>query len=664
MVKSSSSPRVARSSLRREAKSIFNKNLNVDEVLASTQKRGHIFMMAFMVVFSGLMVACFWVQVVKSDYWQSYGESQYLRTEEKEGKRGNIMDRNNNMLAMSEPFARIEAEPIQFGKVVARYKSAEDLNDLEQRIEQLALGLKMNVGELKEILYSSRSYVVLAQGLQPQLAESILSKPLPAVRIKEYQSRIYPTGEVSAQIVGVMSKKKRNMGEDSRGSIYSGEDGLELIYEPSLKSVSGTAKFVRDPSGRTLEPRDFVKPVDGKSINISLDVRIQQYAYKALSDMIKHTKARDGAVVVMDTLSGEILAMVGYPSYDPKNRESINLLNLRNIALTDIFEPGSTMKPFFASLALENNLVQPTTMFDVLGGQITISGHTIKDTHKSPRGTLMSVKDIIAHSSNVGIIKVSERLERKEMWEMLDQLGFGKSLPFSLPGTVSGRFNDYRRWQTLDKATITFGSTLSANLMQIVRAYSVFARDGEVIQPTLEYSPIAARGKKVFSSKTIKMMNAILEASVNQGSGKLAQVPGFRVAGKTGTAKKFINGVYADKYISTFVGFAPVSQPRLLIAVMVNEPSAKTSTGYYGGAVAAPVFAQVMGHALRLLGIKPDRFQDDAPPSVKASVSLPVSEKASSSSTQTMAILSANHQKVSNARTKPVEKSSLIRSTP
>lgn len=571
-----------------------------DQFLLDTQGRARYLGWILITVLVLLIGRAFWVQVVQNDFWKSYGEKQFLRSEAILAPRGVITDRNKSLLAISEPYARIEAEPMQYRKLIARYKP-EELESLGKQLEQLAMGLKMNIAELNTILNSDRLYVMLAQDLQPQIAEALLGEGIPAVRVKTYSKRLYPKGPAIAQVVGITNKNKEY-------------EGLELIYNERLQGRDGLASIVRAPNGNILEFRELRKALEGENINISIDIRIQQYAYEALAKMVQKTKAQDGALVMIDTVTGEILAMAGYPSFDPNTREGINPLTFRNITVTDIFEPGSTMKPFFAALALDNRVVQINDIFDVSGGQINVTGHTIYDD--SRRYSRLSLSEIIQHSSNVGIVKATSALNRKEMWEMLGKLGFGQPLPLGFRSEVSGRFNDYRRWQPLDKATITFGHTLSTNLLQMARAYTVFAH-GEVIQPTLQITNNRAIGRTVFSQKTINQVRAMLEATVESGTGRQAQIDGYRVAGKTGTAEKFTQKGYSKaKNISTFIGFAPVSQPRLLTAVMINEPDNEAGGGTHGGQVAAPVFAQVMEHALRLMYVKPDKAFKEQPPQI------------------------------------------------
>jgi cell division protein FtsI (penicillin-binding protein 3) len=571
-------------------------SISAEQVLASTATRGRYFAYLLVSGFVFFAGAFFWIQIVKHSFWKDYGERRHLRTIEIEGKRGLILDRHQRELAISEPFARLEIEPIQYRRYVEkRYKKTEDLDKLATRLAALSKHINMPLAELQNILASNRAYVVLATDIEPQEAEQIVADFIPTLRTKIYQSRIYPSGEVSAAVVGVFGQKQQ-----------MGLDGLEKTYDSVLQGENGDDSYLSDPIGRFLAKRSYKPPRDGRNIVVSLDVRIQQYAYKALSDMVIKSGAQEGALVLMDTFTGELLSMVRFPSVDPNaklNNESLN--RLRNLAVTDIFEPGSTMKPFFAALALDNKLLNINDSFDLNNGHSTVAGLPINDVSppQKPRST---ITDIIIHSSNVGIVKATDRLQRQEMAEMLTKLGFGKPLPISLPGQLSGRVNDYRQWRAFDKATITFGYTMSTNLMQLLRAYTVFARDGEVIQPTLTPTNIKAQGEKIFSTDTIAKMRGMLEKTVIEGSGKKARIEGYRVAGKTGTAKKFVDGAYEKRYLSTFVGYAPASQPRLLMAVMINDPSKDSVVGIHGGHVAAPVFADAMGHALRLLDIPPD----------------------------------------------------------
>jgi cell division protein FtsI (penicillin-binding protein 3) len=359
---------------------------------------------------------------------------------------------------------------------------------------------------------------------------------------------------------------------------------------------------IKDNLGRIIEQIGSGRePQDGADLALSIDTRIQFLAHNALRDAVREHRAKAGAAVVIDVRTGEVLALSNWPTYDPNNRKVLTGAQLRNRAITDIYEPGSTMKPFSVAMALENGKVKPSTIIDTAPGKLTIGTATIGDAHAY--GAL-TVEQILQKSSNVGTVKMALQLPPQRMWEGLTAVGFGQPPQLGFPGAVAGRVKPHKTWKPIEQATISYGHGISVSLVQIARAYSVFARDGDLMPLTMLRQDEPVAGVPVFKPETAQAVRKMLEMAAGpQGTAPLAQIPGYRVAGKTGTTHKLENGAYANRYIASFVGFAPASRPRVIVAVMVDEPSAGQ---HYGGQVAAPAFARITGETLRALRVPPD----------------------------------------------------------
>ncbi|HEX5802346.1 MAG TPA: penicillin-binding protein 2 [Azospira sp.] len=546
--------------------------------LALPAWRSRLLGLLLLAAFATLLGRAFYLQVLNNDFLQEKGESRYRRDIEISASRGKVSDRNGDVLAISTPMKSIWAIP-----------SDAKLSAEQSRL--LAKALDTEPKELARKLASDKGFVYLQRQVAPEIAERIAAMKLPGIyQNKEYR-RYYPTGEMTAHIVGFT-------GVDDKGL-----EGVELAFEKSLIGHPGSRSVIRDRRGQIVEDVGSIRPPqDGKEIRLALDSKLQYLAYSHLKQAVAEHKAKAGGAVVIDAKSGEILALANWPTYNPNNRQHLAGAQLRNRAVTDTFEPGSTLKPFTAALALETNRVRFDSVIDTAPGRLTIGKATISDAH--PHGAL-TVAQIIQKSSNVGVAKIAANFSAQEMWEMFDAVGFGQAPRLGFPGEVPGRLRAWKTWRPIEQATMSYGHGISVSLMQLARAYTVFARDGELLPLSLtriEDGPVT--GVPVFSPQTARELRAMLEMAAGPGgTAPKAQVPGYRVAGKTGTAHKLEGGVYANKYVSSFVGFAPVSEPRLIVAVMIDEPSAGR---HYGGDVAAPVFSSITGAALRTLGIPPD----------------------------------------------------------
>jgi cell division protein FtsI (penicillin-binding protein 3) len=540
--------------------------------------RARFVVSVLLLAFGVLSARAAWLQVVTNDFLQQKGESRYARVIELSATRGRIADRSGDMLALSTPVKSVWAIP-------------EDARLAPAQARQLATLLGMDVRELNRRLASDKDFVFIKRQISPATAEQVAAMKLPGIHQQREYRRYYPAGEVASHVLGFT-------GVDERGL-----EGIELAFDAQLAGRPGSRRVIKDRLGRIVEDVESIRPPqDGRDITLALDAKIQYLAFTHLKRALAEHKARAGGVVVLDVRSGEVLALANLPAYNPNNRSRLSGAQIRNRALTDVFEPGSTLKPFTAALALEKGRFRFDSRIQTAPGRLTIGNATIHDAQ--PHG-LLTLAQVIQKSSNVGTAKIAAAFAPEEMWRMFDALGFGQPLRLGFPGEVGGRLRPFKTWRPIEQATMSYGHGISVTLMQLARAYLVFARDGDLIPLSLtrlESPPLA--GKSVFSAQTAREVRAMLEMAVQPGgTAPKARIPGYRVAGKTGTAHKLEAGQYADRYVAAFVGFAPVSDPRLVVAVMVDEPSAGK---YFGGEVAAPVFAQVMAGSLRTLGVAPD----------------------------------------------------------
>lgn len=542
--------------------------------------RSRSLVLLLMAAFLLLVVRSFYLQVINNDFLQEKGDSRYRRDIEVSASRGKIVDRNGEMLAVSTPMKSIWAIPGD-----ARTMSVEQK-------KQLSALLEMSVRELDGKIATDKSFAYIKRQLPPETADRIAKLKLPGIHQELEYRRFYPTGEMTAHLVGFT-------GVDGKGL-----EGVELADQQSLLGHPGSRTVIRDRRGNIVEDVGATRPPqDGKDVHLALDSKIQYLAYSNLKAAIDWSKAKAGGAIVIDTRTGEILAMVNWPTYNPNNRQKLSGEQLRNRAFTDTFEPGSVMKPFIAAMALDHGKVRFDTLIDTAPGHMTIGSATISDSHAHG---VLTVAQVIQKSSNIGIAKIALGFPAKEMWDMFESIGFGQSPNLGFPGEVNGRVRPWKNWRPIEQATMSYGQGISVSLIQMARAYTIFARDGELIPLSLtrlDEPPI--HGVRIFSPQTAREVRAMLEMAVQpEGTAPKARVAGYRVGGKTGTAYKVEGGVYAPKkYVASFVGLAPISEPRLVVAVMIDEPS---SGVHFGGDVAGPAFSKIMGGALRTMGIPPD----------------------------------------------------------
>jgi cell division protein FtsI (penicillin-binding protein 3) len=528
--------------------------------------------------FAALLGRGVYLQSFHKRFLQEKGDARYNRTLSLPSQRGKITDRHGELLAISSPVESVWANP-----------SDVKVNDAQTKKLAELLGLKV-VAIDKKLANSEREFVYLKRRISPELAAEVMRLGIPGVYLQREYKRYYPAGEVTAHLVGFT-------GIDDQG-----QEGFELTMNDMLSGKSGSRRVIKDRAGHIIEDLEAVKvPQDGHDVVLSIDRRIQYLAHRELSKAVEKFKAKAGAVVVLDAKTGEVLAMANVPTYNPNNPVNIQGKS-RNRAITDVFEPGSTMKTVTAAAALESGKYQSDTKIQTAPGYMSIGSATIHDAH--PHG-VMTVSEVIQKSSNVGAAKMALSLDREYLWSIFNQIGFGSKTRIGFPGEASGRLRPFKSWRPIEQATMSYGHGISVTLLQMARAYTVFANDGELKPVSLLKLKEVPVGTQVFTAKTANDVKDMLELVVLPGGTALrAQVLGYRVAGKTGTTHKLgDHGYEKNKYVGSFVGMAPASNPRLIMAVMIDDPS---SGEYYGGTVAAPVFSVVMADALRMLSVPQD----------------------------------------------------------
>lgn len=528
------------------------------------------------------------LQVLKRDFLQGQGDARQQRVVEIPAHRGMITDRNGEALAISTPVDSVWANPQE--TMLAR-----------ERLPELARLLGIDGDELHRRLAerADREFIYLQRHINPDLAREVMDLEIPGVALQREYRRYYPMGEVTAHVVGFTDIDDR------------GQEGLELAYDQWLAGEPGAKRVIRDRLGRSVEDVERIRaPRAGREIRLSIDRRVQYLAYRELKAAVQRHGARSGSAVVLDVTTGEVLAMVNQPSFNPNSRKGLRGELYRNRAVTDVFEPGSTIKPFTIAAALEAGLVKPASEINTAPGYYRVSGHTIRDARNYG---VIDISHIIIKSSNVGASKLALALEPRDLWSMFSSVGFGQVTGSGFPGEAAGVLTDASRWRELERATLSFGYGLSVTPLQLAQAYGAIAGDGVMRTASFVLGAEGGTAERVMPADTARRIRGMLEGVVSrEGTGIRAAVNGYRVAGKTGTVHKSTAGGYAEnRYVSVFAGMAPASHPRLVSVVMINEPS----TGeYYGGVVAAPVFSNIMGGALRLLDVPPDDLAPQSAP--------------------------------------------------
>lgn len=534
---------------------------------------------AIALAFAGLAGRAVYVQAIDSDFFQKQGEVRFARTLELPASRGRIMDRNGLVLAYNVPAPSLWAIP-------------EDVQATPAQLSELSRLLEMPLPELKQRLFNEdKTFVWVKRQVDDAVARKVAELGIKGLYQRSAYKRMYPDGEAAAHVVGFANVEN------------IGQEGVELAFDKQLAGQAGSRRVIKDRFGRVVEDVGEQRPpVDGRDLQLSIDSKVQFFAYQKLRDAVNEHKAKAGSVVVLDARTGEVLALANYPSYTPDRRVHLSGAQLRNRALTDTFEPGSTVKAFAVAAALEKGLVRADTPIETAPGRMMLGGVTISDT--SPHG-LLTVSQVIQKSSNVGTVKMAMQMQPSDMWEFYTRAGFGQKPQIPFPGAVSGKLRPYKTWRPIEQATMSYGYGLSVSLFQLAHAYTVFARDGDLVPVSLLKTDEPAAGTRVFSEKNAVAMRQMLQMATQPGGTALkAQTIGYSVGGKTGTARKQEGKGYADKkYRGFFVGLAPVDAPRIVVAVMIDEPSAGR---YYGGEVAAPVFAETVQQTLRMMGLPPD----------------------------------------------------------
>jgi cell division protein FtsI (penicillin-binding protein 3) len=541
--------------------------------------------LSFLAVFLLAVIwSAFQRQVVEREFLQQEGAARYLRAWEIPARRGMILDRNGEPLAVSSPVASVWTNP----RVMA---------DNPEAVAELADAIGVERSDLMQRIRDrrKRAFIYVKRRIDPQQAQEV-------ERIKQHYGirelgmeteyrRFYPGGEIFGHVIGFTDVDDK------------GIEGIELAFEQWLGAEPGLRRVIKDGRHRLVEEVERIRaPRHGQDLVLSLDRRLQFLAYRELKRAVRTHQAKSASAVVLDVATGEILAMVNQPAYNPNGKLSGAGSTRRNRALTDVMEPGSTVKPFVVAAALERGLVVADTPIDTAPGVLRVGGNRVRDVRNYG---LLDTTGIITKSSNVGVVKLALRMDREALWRLYDQVGFGAPTGVRFPGEVTGRLRHFDRWSSFEHATLAFGYGLSVTPLQLARAYSVLAADGVVRPVSLLKRDEVPTGQRILSAETARTVRAIMQTVVSpKGTAKRAAIEGYRVAGKTGTAKKAVRGGYArGRYQAVFAGMAPASKPRFVMVVMVDEPGSKQ---YYGGLVAAPVFARVMQGALRLFNVPPD----------------------------------------------------------
>ncbi|NOX76280.1 MAG: penicillin-binding protein 2 [Gammaproteobacteria bacterium] len=557
--------------------------------------RGRRWLVLGVLVGAGLLLA--WraldLQILRKDFLQGQGNARYLRVVSEPAHRGMITDRFGEPLAISTPVDSVWADPQQLIQARESWPVLASMLGIKRSALERLLAAKQN-----------KEFVYLKRRVPPDLAAKVMALEIPGVALMPEYKRFYPAGEVTAHIVGFTNVDD------------AGQEGMELVFDQRLRSTPGAKRVIKDRLGHVVENVERVRePHPGQDIALSIDRRLQYLAYRELKAAVRKNRADAGSAVILDVQTGEVLAMVNQPAYNPNNRSGVNRSHLRNRAVTDVFEPGSTTKPFTVVAALESGRFTPDTLVDTSPGRFRVGRKTIHDFRDYG---LIDVSTVIQKSSNIGASKLALSISPERLWGTLAGVGLGAGTGSGFPGESSGLLADFATWRDIERATVSYGYGLSVTALQLARAYAALATDGRPLPVTfLRRDPdelaelkedLAAMYEPIAEPGNLRRVRDMLERVVQKGgTGTQAAVPGYRIAGKTGTVKKSgVGGYVEDSYMALFAGIAPASNPRLAMVVMVDEPRGEK---YYGGAVAAPVFAKVMAGALRMLDIPPDDLQ-------------------------------------------------------
>ena len=529
-------------------------------------------------LFFGLIGRSMYLQWIDNEFLQTQGSARHSRDLEVPAHRGRIIDRFGEPLALSTPVKSLWVFPDKFDATPDQLtKLARILDTTPQRVQAR--------------IDAHEDFAFVARQIAPETSERAMALRIKGLHDQNEYRRYYPGGEVTAHVIGFTGDKD------------AGQEGMELAQQTWLAGSPGSRRVIINRRSEAVEDVAAIRaPQAGRDLALAIDSRLQYLAFRELKAAVEQNKAKAGGLVIVDVATGEILALANWPTYNPNRRDKVARERMRNRALTDVFEPGSTLKPFTIAAALDAGKIRPDTVIQTGGGTMQVGPNTIHDAHAE--GAL-TVEQVIQKSSNVGAAKIALNLPASTMWDMFSDVGFGTAPKTGFPGEVAGRLRPAKTWKPIEQATMAYGHGISVNLVQLARAYTIFATDGFVVPVTLLKTDGHVAGRPVLKPETARAVRKMLEMATKPGgTAPKAQVIGYRVAGKTGTAHKLEGRGYApNKYVSSFVGFAPASAPRLVIAVMIDEPAGGQ---YYGGAVAAPVFSNVAGAALRQLGVPTD----------------------------------------------------------
>jgi cell division protein FtsI (penicillin-binding protein 3) len=549
----------------------------------------------FSLIAAALAVRAVHLQVLNKEFLNQQADTRHLRRERISAHRGTITDRNGEPLAISTPVDSVWANPRELAPAV---------DDVPQLARTLGLDPQLLMRRITRSM--DKEFLYLKRHLSPEQAQQVLALKLPGVNVQREYRRYYPAGEVTGHLVGFTDIDDE------------GQEGLELAFNHWLAGESGAKRVLKDRLGRSVENVESIRPArHGKNLRTSIDLRIQYLAYRTLKAAIQSYNAESGSIVVLDVGTGEVLAVVNQPTYNPNDRSQFSAERYRNRAVTDIFEPGSSIKPLVIAAALESGEFRPSSVIDTAPGYVTVGAKTIEDRRNLGRVNLTT---ILARSSNVGVTKLAMSLQPDQLWQTMTRFGLGSLTSSAFPGESAGLLTHFSNWKPISQATLAYGYGISVTALQLAQAYSVLGNGGRMHPVSMVALEAPQEGEQVVAPDTAAAVRGMLEEAVRPGgTGTKAAIAGYRVAGKTGTAWKFAAGGYSeDKYISIFAGLAPASDPQLAAVVVIDEPSGEL---YYGSDVAAPVFAEVMTESLRLLAVPPDALPARDPGSIMQAMS-------------------------------------------